>query len=118
MPKTISYGERFIFVLTCEWNAKGKVFTFCDLVSYCESKTVQTKVFSCLLLFSTIPFDHGAYGVRDFNCRLNMRQKCINSPLICSVPLSVTKILGIPNLNIQRLNKALYAFAASFLGEG
>ena len=40
-PNTISYGDRFIFVLICEFKAKGKVFTFCDHVPYCDSKNVR-----------------------------------------------------------------------------
>ena len=79
MPKKSSYGERFILVLTCELNAKRNVFTFCDHVSYCESKTVQRNVFNCLLKFSTSHFDRGAYDVRGLNCTLYMQHKSANS---------------------------------------
>ena len=64
MPKTSSYGKSFMFFLACELYANGKVLTFCDHVSYWESKTVRKNVFNCRLLFSTSTFDSGAYGVR------------------------------------------------------
>ena len=60
MPKTSSYGRRFMFFLICETNTNGKVITFCDQVSYCEFKIVRKKVVNCLLVFSTKPFNHGA----------------------------------------------------------
>ena len=87
MPQTRSYGERYVFVLTCELIPKGKVFTFCDHLTYCEYQTVRRKVFSCLLLLSTSRFDHGAYGVRGLNYTLFMRQNGANLPLIYSFPL-------------------------------
>ena len=117
MPKTSSYSERFKFVLTCERNANGNVLTFCDYGSYCESKTVHSKTFSCLLIFSTNPFDHGAYGVRGLNCTLYVRQKYANSHLTYSYKFSVTIISGIPNLTIQWSNNVFSALASSFLGE-
>ena len=80
----------FILVLTCELNANGNTFTFCDHVSYCESKTVRRIVFNWRLLFSTSPLDHSAFGVRGLNCTLYIRQKCQNSPLLCSFSLSVS----------------------------
>ena len=80
-----------MLVLTCELNAKGKIFTFCDHVSYCESKTVRRNVFNWQLLFSKSTLDHGAYGVRGLNFTLFVRQKCANSPLMYSFPLPVTK---------------------------
>ena len=80
-PNTSSYGERFVLVLTCELNPKGNTFTFCDHVSYCESKTVRRNAFNWRLQFSTSPLDHGAYGVRGLNCTLSVRQICVNSPL-------------------------------------
>ena len=117
-PKTISYGDKFILVLSCELNAKGNDFTFCDHVAYCESKTVQRNVFSWRLLYSTSPLDHGAYGVRGLNCTLYVRQKCVNSRLMYSFPLSVTKKSGIPNLTIQWSNNTVSAFVGSRLEKG
>ena len=43
IPKTSSYGDRFIFHLTCELNAKGKVFTFFTMshivgIKLCEER--------------------------------------------------------------------------------
>ena len=78
MPKTSSYGERFMFVLNEELNANGKVLTFCDHVSYSETKTVLKNLFCCLLLFSSNLFDHGEYAVRGLYCTLYMRQKRVN----------------------------------------
>ena len=90
-----------MWVITCEMNTKGKVLTFCDHVSYCESKTVRRSVSNGRLLFSTIPSGNGEYDVRGLNCTQYMRQKCANSPLMYSFPLLLTKISGIPNLTIQ-----------------
>ena len=104
MPKTSSSDENFLFVLICEFNANGNVFSFRDQVSYCDSKTVHENVFNFLLLASTNPFEHGAYGVRGVNCTLYTRQKCINSQLIYSFSLYVAKMPGIPNLSIQWSN--------------
>ena len=109
-PNTSSYGDRFILVLTCELIAKGITFTFYYHVSYCVSKILRTNVFNWQLLFSTSPLDHGAYGVRGSKCILYVRQKCANSPLIYSFPLSDTKISGIPNLLIQWSNNTVSAF--------
>ena len=75
MPKTSSYAERFKFVLFCELNANGNVSNICDHVSCCDSRTMRKNVFSCLLLISANPFDHGAFGVRGLNCTLYTRQK-------------------------------------------
>ena len=87
-------------------------------MSYCESKKVQRNVFNGRLLFSTIPLDHGSYGVRGLKYTLYVRQKCVNSALIYSFPLSVRKITGIPNLTIQWSNNTVSVLVASFLGEG
>ena len=75
MPKTSSYGELFKFALICDLIENRNVVTFCDHMSYCDSKTVRRNVFNCLLLFSTNPFDHGAYCVRGLNCTLYTRRK-------------------------------------------
>ena len=86
-------------------------------VSYCESRTVRRNVFNWQLQISTCPLDHGAYGVHGLNCTLYVRQKCVNSPLMYSFPLPITKISGMPNLTIQCSNNSVSAFVASFLGE-
>ena len=104
--------------IECELNAKGNTFTFCDHASYFVSTIVQRSVLNGRLLFLTSSLDHGAYGVRALKCTLYVRQKCVNSPLIYSFPLSVTRISGIPNFAIQRSNKSLSALLASFLFEG
>ena len=70
-------------------------------VTTCYIVSLKLFEFNWRLLFSTSPLDHGAYGVRGLNCTLYVRQKSANSPLIYSFPLSVTKILGIPNLTTQ-----------------
>ena len=67
MPKKSSYCAMFMLALIWELNKNGIVLTFCDHVSYCDSKTVRKNVLFCLLLFSTHPFDHSAYGVRGLN---------------------------------------------------
>ena len=90
-------------------NAQGYTFTFCDHVSYCESKTVQRNIFKWRLLFSTSPLDHGAYGVHGLTCILYVRQKCVNSPLMYLFPLFVTKVSGIRNLTIQWPNNTVSA---------
>ena len=59
------------------------------------SKTVQRNVFNWQIVFSTNPFDNGAYGVCGLNCALYVRQNCAKSLLICSFPLSVTRMFGI-----------------------
>ena len=84
-----------------ELNANGNFLTFCDHVSYGDSKTVRRKAFSCLLQFFSNPFDHGAYVVCVQNYTLYVRQNGANLALMYSFPLSVTKILAIPNLTIQ-----------------
>ena len=81
MPKTSSDGKRFIVVLICEFNAKGKVFTFFDHLSYFESRTLRENVFNCQF-FSANPFDQGAYCVLVLKCTLYIRQKCANSQLM------------------------------------
>ena len=65
MLKANSHGESFMFLPKCELYPKGNVFNFCDNVSYCESEILRRNVFKYRLLFSTSPFDHGAYGARD-----------------------------------------------------
>ena len=75
-----------MFVRTCELKANENIFTFCDNLSYCESRTVRRNVFNWRLLFSTSPLDHGAYSVRGLNCTLYVQQKCANSPLKYSIP--------------------------------
>ena len=116
-PNKISYGQRFILALVCELNANGNTLTFCDHVSYCVPRTVQRNVFSWQLLFSTSPLDHGAYGVLGTYCTLFVRQKCANSPLRCSFPLSVTKMSGFPNLKMQWSNNTVSAFVAWLVKE-
>ena len=101
-------------IVVGELNANGKLFTLCDHVSYCESRTVRRNVFNWPLIISTIPLDHGAYGIRDLNCTLYVRQKCVNFPLMYSFPLPVTKISGIPNLTIQWSNNTVSEFVATF----
>ena len=68
-------------------------------VTTCHFVSLRLHEEMCLvvtLLFSTSPLDHGAYGVPGLNCTLYVWQKGVNSPLMYSFPLSVTKISGIP----------------------
>ena len=90
-----------MLVLFCELNAKEKIFTFSYRVLYCETKTLQRNVFSWRLPFSTSPIDNSAYGVRGSNCTIYVQQKCVNSPLMYSFPLSVIKMSGMPKLIVQ-----------------
>ena len=79
--------------------------TTCHIVSV----ILRRNVFNWWLLFSTSSLDHGAYGVSRLTCTLYVRQKCGNSALIFSFPLSVTKISAIPNLTIQLSNNTVSA---------
>ena len=90
--------------MICELYAKGNNFTSADHSVYFVSFPFMIHLrYSCSERFipSTKPFVQGAGDVRGLCLMLYKWHSVMISLFMNSVPLSVTKILGNPNLAIQ-----------------
>ena len=114
-PNISSCGD---IASSCELNAKGNTFTFCDDVSCGASKAVRRNVLNCRLYFVQVHLTmvrmafmvwivHYMYGksLRILRQYIHFRYRLL-------------KCLVFQIFKIQWPNNTVSAFVASFLGEG